>query len=271
MDKQIQNAINAALACDRYSLAAHWVYDETQLKNLPIDWEKLGDPQALWHKGKKAGDLTHYGDHLLFLVEFLQKHKSFDRDAYYAFWCEKMACYDGYVDASSRATLEGIGGVSQDLSICGRIAPLLLCSKNKEEFLANIEAFVSVTHNSPLALKASAFFGELLWESQKRSDRIAIIKELVPHYEEFGAWINTALAKKDAPSFETIRAFGPACGIDGGFAGVIYLLAQEKSMKALMIENAQAGGDSSARGMVVAMILGMDEKTQIPKEWMPNA
>lgn len=267
MKNRIQNAINAALAADRYSLGAHWVYDEMQLKNLPIDWEGLNPPQALWHKGKKAGDLTHYGDHLLFLVEFLEKHGSFEREAYYAFWCEKMATYEGYVDASSRATLESIGGVSQDLSICGRIAPLLLCSQNKEEFLANIAVFVSVTHNSKIALEASAFFGELLWESGSRSERVAIIKELAPRYKNFEPWINAALAKKDEPSFETIREFGPACGIDGGFAGVIYLLAQNKNFKELIIENAKAGGDSSARAMVVASILGFANAAEIPQEW----
>ncbi|HEX5670450.1 MAG TPA: hypothetical protein VFX66_02845, partial [Sulfuricurvum sp.] len=34
-----------------------------------------------------------------------------------------------------------------DLSIIGRIAPLLLVSKTKEEFLAHAQAFVSLTHN----------------------------------------------------------------------------------------------------------------------------
>lgn len=271
MKTKIQKAIDATLASDRYSLGAHWIYDETQLQNLPINWEQLNDPQALWHKGKKAGDLTHYGDHLLFLIEFLEQNKTFQKDAYYAFWLEKMAHYEGYVDASSRASLQTIGGVSQDLSICGRLAPLLLCSASKEELLNHTEAFVSITHNSKLALQASAFFAELLWESQSSNDRVGIIKTLAKEYPQFKSWIEAALAKKDAPSFETIRTFGPACGIDGGFAGVIYLLAQEKSFKDLMIENAKAGGDSSARGMIVAMILGMDEETKIPQEWSLQA
>lgn len=267
MNTKIHNAINATLAADRYSLGAHWVYDEAQLKNLPINWSELNEPQSLWHKGKREGDYTHYGDHLLWLVEFVEQNREFDKEKYYTFWLQKMQDYSGYVDASSRGALEKIGAESKDLSICGRIAPLLLVSQTKEEFLKNVAAFVSITHNSALALRASEFFAQLLWEAQNRDERVAIIKELEPHYSELSEWINAALAKKDAPSFETIRDFGPACGIDGGFAGVIYLLAQEKSFEELMIENAKAGGDSSARAMSVAMILGISEKTEIPLKW----
>lgn len=268
MNEAIQNAILATLAADRYSLGAHWIYDEKELQNLEINWQELSAPQSLWHRGKKRGDLTHYGEHLLFLIEFLRKNTHFDREAYYAFWREKMADYGGYVDASSRETLENIGASSKDLSICGRIAPLLLCSSTKEEFLKNVTAFVSVTHNSELALKASAFFAELLWESQNNHNRVELIQNLKESHSHFSEWINAALEKKDAPSFETIREFGPACGIDGGFAGVIYLLLQDKSFKELMIENAKAGGDSSARAMTVAMILGVSNTAEIPQEWL---
>ena len=35
-----------------------------------------------------------------------------------------------------------------------------------------------------------------------------------------------------------------------------------------MTLNAKAGGDSSARGMVVAMILGMNSDVDLPTEWI---
>ena len=35
-----------------------------------------------------------------------------------------------------------------------------------------------------------------------------------------------------------------------------------------MIQNAKAGGDSSARGMVVAMILGVHKDCLLPQEWI---
>lgn len=268
MKLQIKNAILASLVCDAYSLGSHWVYDEKELKKLPIEWNSLNAPQSLWHKGKKAGDFTHYGDQTLFLLEYIMQDKSFDKESYYKFWKERVSTYDGYIDSSSREALNAIGASSNDLSICGRIAPLLLVSSSKEEFLNKVAAFVSVTHNSELALNASKFFAELLWMAQENSDINALINQLKAKHEIFTKWINEAIEKKDEDSFETIREFGPACGIDGGFAGVIYLLLQDKSFKEIMILNAKAGGDSSARGMVVAMILGVSQEIEIPKEWV---
>lgn len=268
MNEQIEKSILSTLVSDRYSLGAHWIYDEEELKNLPINWESLNAPQSLWHRGKESGDMTHYGDQMLFLVEFVKRVGLFNKNAYYDFWKEKMSEYKGYVDGSSREALENIGAVSNDLSICGRIAPLLMVSNSKEEFLSHVTEFVSITHNSPLALNASTFFAELLWLSQGDEDTPALIDELKHNYPDLQKWIDEAIEKKDENSFETIREFGPACGIDGGFAGTIYLLLQDKSFKDIMIENAKAGGDSSARAMVVAMILGLHSSTEIPSDWM---
>ena len=268
MNSQINSSILASFVCDAYSLGAHWVYDEKELKNLPINWQELNTPQSLWHRDKECGDFTHYGDQALFLLEYINQNKTFDKEAYYNFWKAKMSHYNGYIDASSRAALGAVGASSNDLSICGRIAPLLFCSSSKEEFLENVAAFVSVTHNSPLAFNASAFFAELLWLAQENDDISSHIKSIKSNYPMFEIWIDEAIEKKECDSFETIREFGPACGIDGGFAGVIYLLLQNKSFKEIMILNAQAGGDSSARGMVVAMIFGMNADVELPTEWI---
>jgi len=268
MTQKIQNSILSALTCDAYCLGAHWVYDENDLKNLPIDWERLNPAQSMWHKDKSAGEFTHYGDQMFYLLEFIHQNKSFDKESYYNFWKEKMTHYDGYIDGSSRNSLEGIGASSNDLSICGRIAPLLLCSDSKEKFLHNVAEFVSITHNSPLALSASEFFAQVLWMVQENKELRTIIDQLKPKYKELSPWIEQAISKKDFNSFDAIREFGPACGIDGGFAGVIYLLIQDKDFKSILVENAKAGGDSSARGMVVAMILGLKEELTLPKEWV---
>ncbi|MGB0989705.1 MAG: hypothetical protein ACPGUI_02630 [Halarcobacter sp.] len=66
----IRNAkelILSTLVADAYSLGSHWVYDEKQLLNLDVDWNELNDAKALWHKGRKAGEFTHYGDQILWL------------------------------------------------------------------------------------------------------------------------------------------------------------------------------------------------------------
>ena len=268
MTNTIKNAIFSSFVADAYTLGAHWVYDEEQLKNLPINWETLNAPQAMWHKGKTKGDFTHYGDQTLFLLEYLSQNKSFDKQQYYTFWNSKMQNYQGYIDGATRNALENINSECTDLNICSRITPLLLISSSKKDFLEHTKALTQMTHNSPLALQTSQFFAELLWdtkENQKLKENINTLKE---NYPLLTKWIDEALATKENDTFTTIRGFSPACDIDGGFSGVIHLLSLEDDFKTIMTKNAKAGGDSSARGMVVAMLLGIDDNFELPLEWV---
>ena len=270
MKTNIKNSILASLMTDSYCLGSHWIYDEIQIQDITFDWNKLNAPLAMWHNGKIKGDFTHYGDQALFLLKFMSENKIFNKDEFYFFWKEKMSNYKGYIDGSTRDALENIGASSNDLSICGRIAPLLLEDNTKEKFLQNVAAFVSLTHNSKLAKSASRFFAELLWLSLENQDIQKNIQDIKSSYPMLLNWINEGVATKDKDTFKTIRAFGPACGIDGGFAGVIHLLSLDDDFKNILIKNAKAGGDSSARGMVVAMILATKKNIQLPKEWEEN-
>ena len=154
-EDKIKDLVLTSLVTDAYCLGTHWIYDENQLINNDIRWEELNKPLAIWHKGKSAGDFTHYGDQTYWLYEFLKDKDSFDENEYLKFWFEKMKTYTGYIDGASRDTILNIensvtpsGSNSHDLSIVGRIVPLLKVSKTKEEFLQNVEKFVKLTHNS---------------------------------------------------------------------------------------------------------------------------
>jgi ADP-ribosylglycohydrolase len=268
MNKQIYNSIMASLVADAYVLGAHWVYDEEQLKKLPINWETLNDAQSIWHKEKLKGDFTHYGDQTLHLLEYMSKNKVFYKNDYYSFWKEKMYNYSGYIDGATRNSLENIGSESNDLSICGRIAPLLIDADSKDVFLKRVKELTEITHNTKLAILSTAFFAELLWDSKQNQDIKKNIQALKNKYPELSRWIDAGVKSKDADTFTSIRDFGPACGIEDGFAGVIHLLSLEDDFKTLMQKNAKAGGDSSARGMTVAMILATQDDFEAPQKWI---
>ncbi|MCL4431754.1 MAG: ADP-ribosylglycohydrolase family protein [Epsilonproteobacteria bacterium] len=272
-NETIINSMQGALVADAYALGSHWIYDETQLRNLPIDWEDLNTPKAMWHKGKEKGDFTHYGDHGKWLNEYIQTSDYFDPSQYAAFWIKKMENYQGYVDSSSRETLAILknnpstlcGASSHDLSIIGRIAPLLFVSKTKEEFLANTQMFVSLTHNSLIALKAAQFFASVLFDVALGAATTEAIKHTAVDpllARALGAAINS----QGQESFNAIRTFGPACGVEGGFEGTIHVLLSYDDYKSAMIANAQAGGDNAARGMIIGMIMGAALK-EIPPAW----
>ena len=152
--EKIEEIIKLSLVADTYSLGAHWVYDEKQLKNLPVDWEELNAPQSLWYKGKVAGDFTHIGDQAFWLYKYLQNKDKFIPQEYFKFWQEKMNSCTGYVDGATRETLENIeagklrGSNSHDFSVIGRIPPLLLVSKDEVEFLQNVVALVKLSHDN---------------------------------------------------------------------------------------------------------------------------
>jgi len=261
--RKAKELILASLIADSYCLSSHWIYDEKQLATLNTNWEELGNPCAIWHKGKKAGEFTHYGDQIDILYQYILENNDFDLEKYIPYWKNKMEIYEGYIDGATKKTLENLnankefpcGSDSSDLSIIGRMAPLLLVSNSKDEFLSNVEKLVKVTHNSPIAIESSKFFAKVLMDVLDDIEMIESIKERKDEFSStIQSYVNEGLASANDDTFETIRRFGPACSIDEGFKGVIHLLAKYTNFKEALIKNAQAGGDNSARAMIVAIL-----------------
>ena len=276
-EKKIKDLVLSSLVADSYCLGTHWIYDENQLINNDINWEELNAPMAIWHKGKSAGDFTHYGDQNYWLYEFLKDKNSFNEKEFLDFWFEKMKTYTGYIDASCRNTILNIengvipsGANSHDLSIVGRVVPLLKVSKTKEEFLQNVGKFVKLTHNSKEALQSADFFANLLLLVLENNEIEKSILELKNSYDSFfQEMIEKGINSKNSDTFETIRTFGPACDINSGFSGVIHLLCKYDNLKDMLVANSKAGGDTSARAMVASVIfLANKQISEIPKNWL---
>jgi len=275
-EKQIKDIVLSTLVADSLCLVTHWVYDEKQLKSLNIDWSKLNAPYSIWHKGKTAGEFTHYGDQTYWLYEYLKDKEKFDVKEYALYWLEKIESYNGYIDSATRNSIEPLskgllnGSESSDLSIVGRMSPLLMVSKTKKEFLDNVQNFVCLTHNSSECKNASMFFAKLLLKVLDKQDIESSILELkTQSSEDIKIYIDKAIKSKDKDTFDVIREFGPACATSEGFASVLHLLLKYKDLKELLIQNAKAGGDSSARGMLAVMIFTAKYGLQnIPQSWL---
>jgi ADP-ribosylglycohydrolase len=274
--EKIEKIIKLSLVADTYSLGAHWVYDEEQLKNLPIDWEELNAPQALWHKGKVAGDFTHIGDQAYWLYEFLQNKDKFISQEYFKFWQEKMSSYAGYIDGATRDTLENVangkmsGSNSHDFSVVGRISPLLLVSKDEAEFLQNVEQLVKLSHDNEKVIEVAKFFAKVLLHVNDEKDIQSLLSKLSLEFSQYvQTSVKEGIESKDKDTFKTIREFGPACDVDEGFRGAIHLLVKyQDNLKELLIQNAKAGGDSSSRSMIVASIIAARRNVdEVPLSW----
>lgn len=263
-ERRVRELIIASLVADSYCLGSHWIYDEKQLATLDVNWEGLNSPHAIWHKGKSAGEFTHFGDQINFLYEYVSEKKSFEINDYINFWRDKISIYNGYIDGATRDTMKNLdegkkfpncGSASKDLSIVGRITPLLLVSSTKEEFFKYVEEFTKATHNSIEAVEASKFFAKVLIDVLEGKE---ITASLDDRKNEFSSmiikYVNEGKNSIKDDTFKAIREFGPACSIDDGFRGAIHLLFKYSNFSQALLENAKAGGDNSARAMIVAIL-----------------
>jgi len=276
MANNTEDLILGTLAADTFSLGAHWIYSPEEIAAAKLDWTGLNKPLAQWHGDKQKGDFTHYGDQIVCLYEYIKQNDEFDASKYMSTWKTFMETYKGYKDGATTDTVKNLesnqsvpcGSSSHDFSIVGRITPLLLVSKDQDTFLKNVKLFVSSTHDNEEVIEAADFFAKVLWSVNSGTS----IKESINNANEgysqrLQNYVKDGLENKDE-TIKAINQFGPACSTNGAFQGTIYLLNNfGDNFENAMIENAKAGGDSSARGMIVAMIM----TASFGKEIIPNA
>lgn len=274
--KNIQNAIDFALIADSYSLGSHWIYDKNELENLEINWDKLNAPQATWHEGKSKGDFTHYGDHAKWLKDYIRTNNEFDIRTYRKIWIENMQTFKGYVDGATKETLEIlknnpnaiIGSNSHDLSLVGSIAPLLLVSNTKDEFLQNVHTYISFTHNNTTVLNVANFFASVLYKvihSTTIEDALNSTKidSSIEHM------FSEAMKSEGSNTLNSIHNFGHGCPVEGGFESTLHILLNYNNLKDALVENAKAGGDSASRAMIIGMLMGASN-SDLPSSWKDN-
>lgn len=274
-----EDVVLGSLVADTYSLGAQWIYMKTQLDNSNLDWENLNAPMSNLHKSKVKGDFSHYGDQMFWLYDYVKKENKFEPASFVNIWKEKMSVYAGYIDESSRETLRNLsiplelpcGGVCDDLSVLGRISPLLIVSQSEEEFVKNVKSFVLLTHYSEVIKESAEYIAKVLWAVIHGAAIIETMKAIkTPYTHRLKEYIQKGLDSKLDNTFDAIRVFGPGCDIEEGMPGVVYLINKYgNDFKTIMIENAKAGGDSSSRAMVIAMLLvAAYGKEIIPNNWI---
>ncbi len=277
-DIKSQELLLSTLAADTYSLGSHWIYDSDTLKNLTINWEELNTPHVTWHEGKGKGDFTHYGDQIIILNDFLKDKTSFCVEDYMLHWREEMKTFKGYLDGSTKETIKNIdkdlgipyGSNSGDMSIVGKIIPLLKVSNSKEEFLTNTKLFAQATHNNADVLEAMDFFSNLLLEvleGNKIEQSVLKLKE--GYSKNIQDHIESGINSRDEDTYLTISKFGSACPTEYCFPSTIHMLFKYDNYQEALIENAKSGGDSSARAMIIAYLLTAQDSIDIvPEQWL---
>lgn len=285
MDNDYSGFVLGAFVADSLALGAHWIYDTTLLDRTFGNIDHLLAPLPdSYHKTKKAGEFTHYGDQSMVLFDHLVgQNGNFDLNIFASQWRDYMSSYTGYLDRASKETLMNLnagstplacGSKSTDLGGAARIAPIVFCCRNDHEAMMQFALEqTTFTHNGP-GIRAGV---EFLINSCIAISRGATPQEAFADAIDLGIAdidldlrIRKAMEASPGQVRTMVQKFGQACNISGALPGAVYsILSHMQSFSDALRETVMAGGDSSARGMIVGMILGgFHGVAGIPQKWL---
>jgi len=285
MQAQAQSMVLASFVADSFALGTHWIYETTQIDQQFGRITSLLPPhKGTYHPSKILGDFTHYGDQSFHLLEHLATHNGhFDINEYSRDWQAFIAEYQGYRDQATKQTqknLEAGGGPdtcgppSADLGGPARIAPLIYCYRgNLDEMLTAVKAQTSFTHSGPGVLDGALFLARSCHAIlHGATPREAFGQALTQKIDspELKLRLSKCLEPAHTDTCQQIKEFGQMCSINAALPGAVYtILKNENDLEEALIETVMAGGDSSARAMVVGMLLGAYHgRDKIPSRWL---
>ncbi len=277
--QRVASLIQAALLADSYCLGLHWIYDHDLLDRVPVKLDQLHAPLCHWHGTKSAGDLTHYGDQLWHLYQYLKQQDEPEPERYPEALLDFMEHYHGYIDKATAAALDNMrhgitptGSASTDLSVTCRIACPLLYTQTPEAYLEQVEVLTRMTHDSAIAVDSCRFFAKVLLaclEGSALTQAVAGHLDQLPPPLQMSARQGIASAAEDTRT--VLRQFGIASEIRYGLPGVMHLIHHYQDPVRMLRNNALAGGDSSARGMISLMLMVAEQPEildQLPPQWI---
>lgn len=272
MAQNAKAAVMASFIADSLALGAHWEYDTAKLAETHGLVNNLIAPVlGSYHQTKSAGDLTHYGDQALVLMDSLVAMKGFDLADFAQRWQELFENgYRGYMDGATKGALanfasgadpESSGSTSNDLAGAARIAPLLWqYSDDLSALIPAARQQAQMTHNHPDVVAASEFFARTAHSVLMGMSPVRAIQESAGHrYNKspLNKWVEMGLARKKSNTIDAIAELGQSCHINEAFPAVIHLIARhEDDLERCLIANVMAGGDSAARGMLAGLVVG---------------
>lgn len=274
----------ASFAADSFALGTHWIYDTAIIdQQFGRITTLLAPHKGSYHPTKIRGDFTHYGDQSFHLLEHLTKcREHFDVAAYCRDWQGFFSQYQGYLDKATKETLKNIdagkgpdrcGSHSTDLGGPARIAPLIY--RYREDFdkmLLAVKAQTSLTHRGPGVLDGALFLARCCYAIlHGATPREGVEQALAQPMDnpELKLRLRKCLKLTQLNTRQQVKEFGQMCTTNAALPGAIYaVLRNEDSLEEALIETVMAGGDSSARGMAVGMLLGAyHDRDKIPADW----
>ena len=283
MNDRIKAAVLGSFVADALALGVHWVYNTRVIDKKFGRIDGYLDPLTSYHKGKKAGDQTHYGDQMLVLMESLEKDSTFDLEIFASRWRRFFDTYTGYFDHATQDTLHNLlsgkdfetcGSLSEDLGGACRIAPLVpVFEDDPEKLVAAARKQTALTHNNADVLAAAEFFSRTTATVLAGAKPLQAVDTVLDRHfkaSSIETLVMEGLDSRAMDTRQTIADFGQACSVEVALPGVVHIIARyTDNFEGALVENIMAGGDSAARGIPAAMILGAHHGLEaIPGKWL---
>lgn len=271
---------------DAITLGPHWVYDQEKIQKTFDRVTSYQDPITDYHPGKSAGDFTHYADQTLVLLQSITEKKTFGLAQFAAHWRAfwENPLNQTYRDGATKQTLEKLqdgtlpekaGSDSHDIGGAARIGPLFLLAWESDAALIEAAQRETVfTHKEPEVVASAEFFCRVVLAVRDGAD----IPEALQATAKMKTWTALpenwiAAASKSAGSQTSdsaaLKEFGLTCSTSDAFPGICHLLLRyPEDPTTALIENATAGGDSAARGMILGLVYGAKYPlSALPEKW----
>jgi len=279
------NIFTYSLVGDALALGPHWVYDQAQIANKLGRIDGYHDPLTAYHPGKAAGDQTHYGDQAMILLRSLAAVGAFDLADFTTrwrnFWDDPATT--SYRDGATRATLarlaqgraaDAADSGSSDMGGAGRIGALFLRKWDEPaSLLAAVRAQTALTHGQAV-VEAAEFFARVVLELQVGAAIPAALRATAArgHSNSLAERLAAAAVTSTSTATDThaLKELGLSCDVRDAFGGICHLLLRYPDSPATALaENAMAGGDSAARGLILGLLFGASGvAAPIPTAWL---
>mgnify|MGYP001192830074 CR=1 FL=1 len=284
MKDKAKAMVMASFVADSLALGVHWVYNSHVIDRKFGRVEHLEKPLGkAYHGTKDAGDFTHYGDQTVVLLESVADGSGFELSRFSQKWRSFFEGYTGYFDNATKETLgnfaagsrpEASGSGSTDLAGASRIAPIVyMYREDRETMIAASRTQTAMSHNNPLVVESAEFFARVLWHVLRGDAPTEAMKRVCGEElkdDAIGEWVGAGIKSTGVDTRSAIAGFGQACEIEMALPSTVHLIAKyENDLKASLVENVMAGGDSASRGMLAGMVLGAHlGYGAIPEIWL---
>jgi ADP-ribosylglycohydrolase len=297
--ERIRGAIWGQFTGDAFCLGSHWIYDLQELeRRFP------GGPQGFeapasghYHYGKRPGDLTHYGDGALLLLQSLAECGRFDAVDFGSRFVTLFdsSDYQGYRDHATKDTLTKYhafrssypgaafsfqeGADDDQPATVSRLAPLAALHFRENGFLSIVEQATLVSQKNDRAVayaKAHAMILRELFSGRSFPEAVRLIADHMAMAGEAGREVaeklDAAMASLHLDVKEATLVFGQACPLAASFPAAVHcVLSHGEDFAGALRATAAAGGDNAGRAAMIGAWLGAALGVEaIPRNWREN-